>query len=431
MSRFDRRARILRTAIFSLFIISGASALLAQELPASAWKTGFTAVQKTVRPFTAATLSGNPVSDSWLRESLALVYCWSPQKDPKATGILNLSKIVKSHPAIKVLILASEPDDIIRPIVPDSSMNRFIIAGARQTLMALGSPGTPCWLFIKSDGTIIAVRNGNFDPSSPNGIQVLDAMLATFNNASASANVADAPTPVASTPVVSTPVLPTPAASTPEIATPEKPATQTGSASIQPAITLNTGLSDASFAKSIEIEVVAELNLARTTPKAYAQLLREYRKLIRGNYLERPGEITIVLNEGAKAVDEAIAFLERQAAVPALSLSRGLTRAAGDHAKDQGQSGATGHTGRDGSTMSQRIERYGTWQRTCGENIAYGPTTARDIVIQLIVDDGVASRGHRTNIFKAEFLTVGISYGPHKQYGSVCVQDFAGGFTEK
>lgn len=194
---------------------------------------------------------------------------------------------------------------------------------------------------------------------------------------------------------------------------------------------LNTGLSDASFAQRIELEVVAELNLARTDPKAYAAILRDYRSYIRGNYLERPGEITVVLEEGAAAVDEAIAFLMRQAPLPPLALSRGLSQAAMDHARDQGRTGQTGHTGSDRSSMSDRIERHGDWQRTIGENIAYGGETARDIVIQLIVDDGVPSRGHRSNIFDIDFLVVGVACGPHPEYGYMCVQDFGGGFVER
>ncbi|PKL08267.1 MAG: CAP domain-containing protein [Spirochaetae bacterium HGW-Spirochaetae-7] len=199
----------------------------------------------------------------------------------------------------------------------------------------------------------------------------------------------------------------------------------------RPTVALNAGVTDSSFAQAIEIETVAELNMARTQPGTYAGLLREYRKSIRGMYFERPGEVTVVLNEGAKAVDEAIAFLERQKPVSALSLSRGLSLAAMDHAKDRGRTGQTGHGGSDRSTMDTRIKRYGTWKKTAGENIAYGAVTARDIVIQLIVDDGVPSRGHRNNIFNPEFLVVGIAFGSHPGYRTVCVQDFAGEYEER
>ena len=139
----------------------------------------------------------------------------------------------------------------------------------------------------------------------------------------------------------------------------------------------------------------------------------------------------LVLNEGTKAVDEAIAFLEKQAPLPPFTLSAGLSRAAADHAADQGKTGQTGHSGSDRSTMRQRVERYSAWQKTIGENIAYGAESARDVIIQLIVDDGVPSRGHRVNIFNPDFLVVGIAFGPHPKFRTICVQNFAGGYTER
>jgi uncharacterized protein YkwD len=38
----------------------------------------------------------------------------------------------------------------------------------------------------------------------------------------------------------------------------------------------------------------------------------------------------------------------------------------------------------------------------------------RLVILQLIVDDGVPSRGHRTNCFKPDFALVGICSAPHK-----------------
>ena len=51
------------------------------------------------------------------------------------------------------------------------------------------------------------------------------------------------------------------------------------------------------------------------------------------------------------------------------------------------------------------------------------------MILQLIVDDGVPSRGHRTNCFKTDFKLVGIASGPHNQYKTTCVFDFAEEFT--
>jgi len=74
---------------------------------------------------------------------------------------------------------------------------------------------------------------------------------------------------------------------------------------------LNDNLTDYSFASDLEIEVINELNIARTHPKFYADLLTEYRKYYSGKYLDIPGRVTIATNEGTRAVDEAIQFLKK------------------------------------------------------------------------------------------------------------------------
>ncbi len=48
----------------------------------------------------------------------------------------------------------------------------------------------------------------------------------------------------------------------------------------------------------------------------------------------------------------------------------------------------------------------------------------------LIIDDGVSGRGHRRNIFKPGFRVVGVGCGYHDEYKTVCVSDFAVGYTE-
>jgi uncharacterized protein YkwD len=76
------------------------------------------------------------------------------------------------------------------------------------------------------------------------------------------------------------------------------------------------------------------------------------------------------------------------------------------------------------------MNRYGTWQYTAAENISYGDNDARGVLIQLIVDDGTPNRGHRSNIFNADYRYVGLACGPHSHFGLMCVMDFAGGYVE-
>ncbi len=183
--------------------------------------------------------------------------------------------------------------------------------------------------------------------------------------------------------------------------------------------------------KALEDGIVKEVNLARTNPGTYAAWLRGQRQYYRGTQLRRPGEAPIRTKEGLAAADEAIRWLEKQRRVGALGYSRGLSLAARDLVAPQGASGGFGHSGPDGSTPSDRIERHGQWESVIGENVAYGQRTARDVVAAFIVDDGVPGRGHRKNLYNAAFHVMGVDCGPHSTYGTTCAITFAAGFREK
>ena len=59
------------------------------------------------------------------------------------------------------------------------------------------------------------------------------------------------------------------------------------------------------------------------------------------------------------------------------------------------------------------MERYGNVGGYSAENISYGKSTGLDVVMQLFIDDGIANRGHRTNLFNAEVAVTGNFSGPH------------------
>lgn len=175
--------------------------------------------------------------------------------------------------------------------------------------------------------------------------------------------------------------------------------------------------------------IIHELNLARENPGTYASFLEETRSSYSGNLRVLSGAVPLRTQEGVRAVEEAIKFLRNIQPQPPLAFSPGLCQAAADHCRDQA-GGATGHHGSDRSNPSTRIGRYGAWQGGWAENIAYGQRSAREIVIALIIDDGVRSRGHRKNIFNASYSVAGAASGPHARFGTVCDIDLAGSYVE-
>jgi uncharacterized protein YkwD len=175
----------------------------------------------------------------------------------------------------------------------------------------------------------------------------------------------------------------------------------------------------------MEKEVLHELNKVRTNPRAYALYLKEERQYYSGLDINKPGEITLRTQEGLAALDECIAALNKARPASPLYPHEGLSKAAKWLAADQGKTGHTGHTGSDGSTLTQRVVRYCPENYAgIGENISYGSSEARQIVIQLLIDDGVPSRGHRTNIMDDAFDCCGIAINTHPMYEYLCVMDF-------
>eukprot|EP00315_Gephyrocapsa_oceanica_P043257 CAMPEP_0185532626 /NCGR_PEP_ID=MMETSP1366-20130426/108039_1 /TAXON_ID=38817 /ORGANISM="Gephyrocapsa oceanica, Strain RCC1303" /LENGTH=353 /DNA_ID=CAMNT_0028144349 /DNA_START=64 /DNA_END=1122 /DNA_ORIENTATION=- len=191
-------------------------------------------------------------------------------------------------------------------------------------------------------------------------------------------------------------------------------------------------------------DLFAEHNIARTTPSVYADTLAQLLPYFRSaTVLDLPGGTDLRMEEGKAAFEEAIDFLrEQRPLAPLTTLSKGLTQAAQDHVADS-TTGLVSHTGTDGSSPFDRMSRYGTWTGTAGENLMFGGkggpvtlakfdfiTPARSVMLSLIVDDGVADRGHRVAIYNPRFRVVGIASGAHSEYGTMTAISYAVGYIE-
>src|SRR5947209_2443438 len=83
-------------------------------------------------------------------------------------------------------------------------------------------------------------------------------------------------------------------------------------------------------AEPLEAQVLAALNQLRADPRSFLPDLRRLEKQFRKNRLPLEGNTVVVTREGKGAVVEAIHFLEKAKAAPALALSEALRQAARD-----------------------------------------------------------------------------------------------------
>lgn len=84
-------------------------------------------------------------------------------------------------------------------------------------------------------------------------------------------------------------------------------------------------------------------------------------------------------------------------------LSRTLTRVAKAHNQDQASAGRISHTGSDGSSLRERVERQGYVMQSAAENVAAGQKNAAHVHASFM-----KSAGHARNVLKAAVDDVGL-----------------------
>lgn len=176
---------------------------------------------------------------------------------------------------------------------------------------------------------------------------------------------------------------------------------------------------------SYEQAILAELNSLREHPTDYIASLSQYKAEFHANLVVVPGaRYNLATEEGVRPVNEAISFLSRQSELGSLDETQRLASSAHDLVAEQSRSGDTGHYGADGSGPGDRVQRHGG-DVYVSEVIAYGADSPRDVIRQLLVDDGVPDRGHRKALFDRQLRYAGVACGRHPVYRTVCVIDLA------
>lgn len=170
---------------------------------------------------------------------------------------------------------------------------------------------------------------------------------------------------------------------------------------------------DVSYLSDDEKSVICLCNLARLNGTLFANTyLRDYvaEKSLKSEY-----------------VHTLIKDLQNVRDLPMLIPDLGLCTAAANHASDIGSTGRTGHKSSDGKDLVKRFEKYFA-KGTVSENCSYGKAAPLDIVMQLLIDDGVESLGHRNVMLSEQYGAVGVSIAKHTVFNYNCVLDFYDSF---
>ena len=196
---------------------------------------------------------------------------------------------------------------------------------------------------------------------------------------------------------------------------------------------LNTA-KNCAYMSAVEKEMIYEINRVRSNPGSYIRYLQplldtatiKLRNFGKGdqNYsltftssTKNGEEIKTVdttwhyVNvEEVKALTTLINDLKKLKPLSVLRPDSGIYNAAKKHANDQNEHGwKLMHTGSDGSAPWDRIISFSPGMSFGNENIAGSSrkiVTARDIVIQLLVDDGIPGYGHRYNLLNPSWTHV-------------------------
>ncbi len=111
---------------------------------------------------------------------------------------------------------------------------------------------------------------------------------------------------------------------------------------------------------------------------------------------------------------------ERFTAAAPLNVSTKLNDAAERHARDMARKKYFEHRGSDGSQPRDRVLRAGYHSRLTGENIAFGPESAEEVVAGWL-----KSPGHCANIMDSRFRDIGVGLANGPKRGQIYwVQDF-------
>ena len=174
----------------------------------------------------------------------------------------------------------------------------------------------------------------------------------------------------------------------------------------------NTAI-NTSYLSSEEKNLIYYTNLLRTNPKLFAKVyVKPYldsAKFNSSNYIKS-------LNE----------YLLDAEPMPILTPEKILYDEALKHSTNMGKAGKLGHESSDGKSFEERLSFLTDSFSLVQENCQYGFSKGLDILMDLLIDEGIEDLGHRYTLMNTRLRFIGVSIYPHKKFNVNCVIDFGG-----
>jgi hypothetical protein len=203
---------------------------------------------------------------------------------------------------------------------------------------------------------------------------------------------------------------------------------------------LNTG-KDHPLLSAQEKALIFEYNKVRSDPERYArEQLIPKKKIYSGNNITIAGKWVRKTVEGIKCLESCIENVMYHAKTGPYSIlypMDGFIEVARLHAEDQSKNGGIGHVGSDGRSEGTRIlsitEQIPFEDYQARENIDYGPweNFPSWTLFVLLLDDGIPTRTHRSNIFLWKANQIGVAIRPHPNKTLVSIQEIGLGMRKK
>jgi uncharacterized protein YkwD len=188
---------------------------------------------------------------------------------------------------------------------------------------------------------------------------------------------------------------------------------------------LDTARNEPNFTQN-EKDLIFHINQVRTNPRLFStQFIEPISSRFQDNVYTSSNGDRYQTAEGIFAVQDCIRYLQSAVAVPPLKPSQALHQSAQAHARDSSMTGIVGHDSSNGTSFTDRLRSYLQVNATFSESISYGLTDPLEIVMIMMVDDGLPNRENRDNMRFGGFSYVGVACDTHPTYRSLCVFDFA------